>query len=108
MAYERSITTHHRPYFSPPVKYDSLSVDEETVATLSREEAARDMAYLAALNRETSVLNEPELPENFAQSVADLDQRIYERGVAFDGDKILSLGRERFQGLLWPRATIAV
>jgi hypothetical protein len=45
-------------------------------------------------------LREPRLHDDHAQRVANLDQEIYERGVAIDRDKLLSLGRERFARLL--------
>jgi hypothetical protein len=45
-------------------------------------------------------LREPRLSDDHAQHVADLDREIYERGVAVDRDKLLSLGKARFDELL--------
>jgi hypothetical protein len=77
-------------------------------AAASRGEAEREMAYLQALNPGATPtlrpkmleLKRPVLAEDHVQRVADLDEKIYARGVAVDRDKLLALGRQRFGELL--------
>jgi hypothetical protein len=45
-------------------------------------------------------LRAPQLDDDHAHRVATLTQKIYERGVAVDRDKLLSLGKQRFDELL--------
>jgi hypothetical protein len=45
-------------------------------------------------------LKVPELAQDFDEQVAQLDQKIFDRGVAIDSDKLLRLGKERFAKLL--------
>jgi hypothetical protein len=61
----------------------------------------RDLNHgFAATKLPSLELREPCLPDDHAQGVAILDQKIYERGVAVDRDQVLKLGRERFAQLL--------
>ena len=76
------------------------------VAAASSEAAQRDMQMMHDLNRGYSMkpsppqLREPRLHDDHAQRVADLKRKIYERGVAIDRDKLVSLGKKRFDELL--------
>lgn len=101
----------HRKFYSspfPPLGFEFVSPAHEKVAmqTASREVSEREAAYIAALNRpsvptlEMPPIKEPTLPENFQQRVNELDQRIFERGLAVDRDKLLALGKERFAKLI--------
>src|SRR5262245_22736157 len=95
----------HGPHFIPPADADR-GVGREQLTAASREAAAREAAYLAALNRAQPlstpqvVLRAPKLTANFGQTVAAVDAKIYRRGVAVAKDKLVALGRERFQQLL--------
>ena len=71
------------------------------------EAAAREKALLAALNGSPRApklgpppLRRPVLSDDFAERLAALDEKIYERGVAVEREKLLSLGEARFQELL--------
>lgn len=107
MAYSEPRVTPHLPFF-PPLgsPLESEADQKEVVAAASRIAASREAAMLDALNRPPTkiqpelVLKEPALPDDFEGKAADLDQTIYERGIAVNRDKLLSLGRERFQQLL--------
>ena len=76
------------------------------VAAASSEAAARDMQMMRDLNRGYSPkpsppqLRERRLHDDHAQRVGDIKPKIYGRGVAIDRDKLLSLGKARFQQLL--------
>jgi len=111
MAHADPIITRHptAPYFTPQREADAglqPGQMEALYAAASREEARRDAALLRALNEPPRVakpkpaLKEPRLPEDFAQRIADLDQKIYERGIAVQSDTLVSLGEEWFQQLL--------
>jgi len=103
---------YFRP-FGPPSAFSSAEAAqaaateaEETRAAASREASARDMAYVAALGGHTVTrfalppVKAPVLPQDFAQRLAGLDEAIYKRGIAVDADKLLALGKERFERLL--------
>jgi len=80
----------------------------EAAEALSREAVARDRALLAAMNRAPGtpastrepVLREATLPSDFQSRLDALDDEIHNRGVAVDRDKLVSLGKKRFQELL--------
>ena len=94
------------PHFTPPSPEDIETAVEEFYAAASREEAARDHAMMRALNRPPTVikpelvLKEPCLPDQFQQRIADLDQRIYQNGLAISRERLLVLGTKRFAKLL--------
>jgi hypothetical protein len=106
----------NEPYFRPFGPPSAFSSAEEaqaaateaadTRAAASREASARDMAYVAALGGHTVTrfalppVKAPVLPPEFAQRVAALDEAISERGISVDADKLLALGKERFERLL--------
>jgi hypothetical protein len=100
--------TVHGPFFSPRGADPGLQPGkmEELYAAASREESKRDAALLAALNEPPRVakpeltLKHPRVPEGYEQRIADLDADIYERGIAIDRDRLVSLGEARFQRLL--------
>ena len=107
MAYstERRIT-EHEPVFGPlgpPLA--EPRVEQEVVEAASSEASAREMALMRNLNYvppkpPAPLLRQPRLHDDHAQHVADLKQKIYERGISVDRDKLLSLGRARFARLL--------
>jgi hypothetical protein len=82
--------------------YRSPKVSE----TLGREAAEREMALVRAMNppslRQAPApeLRAPTLPDDFAQRCAELDKKIVEHGVGIDRDRLILLGKERFQQLL--------
>jgi hypothetical protein len=97
-------TTYGGPPPDTDVFVPSRSQSEKlAVATASREAGEREAAYLAALNRSSAPapvlprLREPELPQ---EDLDALDRDVFERGVAVDKDKLLALGKKRFQELL--------
>jgi hypothetical protein len=109
MPHERpTVTTHHEPFFHPGVALEeqrqTTSEYKQNVAAAATEAAEREMAYVRALNPprvpqlEPPQLRQPVLPDGF--DAAAIDEAIFERGVAIDRDRILSLGRERFAELL--------
>jgi hypothetical protein len=115
MAYdEQRITTH---YGGGPIISDwqTLPQDREVITVhdqgmlqeASREAAQREMAYLAALSGRPRIaapplpsLKEPQLPDDFKARLEALDDEIYERGIAVSRERLLSVGKERFQELL--------
>jgi hypothetical protein len=93
------------PYFvpltgDPPgyVKHDSQSA----VEIASREQMARDAALGRSPLPPRPVLQikEPLLPDDFQQKRSELDKRIAEAGIKICRDRLISLGRERFEKLL--------
>jgi hypothetical protein len=106
------ITHEHNPVFgTPPLIFrDAHAAQQERVQQkeiaqiASREAAERDMAYVRAMNPppvpklEARALRQPVLPAGF--DAAQLDKNIYSRGVAFDRERLLSLGRVLFDDLL--------
>jgi hypothetical protein len=106
MAYDEQRVTYHTPapFFNQPRGLDTGFTQEE-LTTLSREASAREMAWLRDMNRAAGVtltpeLKQPVLPEDFAQQVESLDRKIYERGIAVDREKLVSLGKQCFDELL--------
>jgi hypothetical protein len=76
------------------------------ISAAHREAAEREMALNKALAGsaakplEVPRLRQPRLPGNFWLRFDALDKEIYSRGVAFDRERLLSLGRTRFNELL--------
>ena len=74
--------------------------------TLSREKAEREMAFVRALNEPSGrrqgppPIREPKLPSDFVAKAAALDADILRRGVALSRERLLSLGRKRFDDLI--------
>jgi hypothetical protein len=104
----RPSITEHVPFLPPlGVPLETPESQKAIVAAASSEAAQRDMAMMRDLNQGLSSpkppppqLRAPVLPDDFAAQVRELDQKIYARGVAVDSERLLSLGRERFQELL--------
>jgi hypothetical protein len=77
---------------------------QAALRTASNEQAAREASYLRALNPppvpqpEPPQLRGPSLPDGF--NVAQIDQAIFERGIAISKERLVSLGEERFAQLL--------
>jgi hypothetical protein len=101
--------THHGPCFTPRRDADAGIDSESVVAAASSEAAAREHAYLRALNEPPSriariapesILRQPNLPEDFAQQVAALDEKIYRKGIAIDRERVLAIGKKGFTALL--------
>ncbi len=103
--------TEHSPFFAPtipPEQQRTLRQGERAVTeAASRQAAEREQSYLAALNGPPGVqplklrpLRQPLLPADFAEQIAALDEKIFERGVAMSRERLLSLGQERFKDLL--------
>ena len=111
---ERRITTHEHtsPFISPPIfpraSREEIAqqrrADREATVTASREAADRDIAYVRAMNPspvpklEARALRQPVMPADF--DAAALDKNIYSRGVAFDRERLVSLGSALFDDLL--------
>jgi len=97
-----------QPYFTPltgtVTSPEGKRRHDEVEA--SRVAAAEQMEYDRALGRPPMpqpvlpVIKEPIVFQDFADQVAALDQKIFARGVPVNADKLLSLGRARFQTLL--------
>jgi hypothetical protein len=96
------------PRLSPKEIAQQAEHLQAVMAAASSEAAGRDAALMRDLNhgaalslkRQHMQLRQPRLPSDHAQRVADLAHKIYERGVAFDKAKLLSLGKMRFARLL--------
>jgi hypothetical protein len=110
---ERHVTEHHHnPVFgTPPIigvsREEAERAQEQydrSKADARREAGARDMALARAMNPlrvrrdEPPPLKAPALPDGF--DAAEIDRAIFERGVAIDRDRLVSLGRDRFDDLL--------
>lgn len=108
MASQRSSVTHYEPFLPPrSAPLDEAAATQHGVTGASREAVGREMALLRDLNggfaqpkQPPPQLRQPCLPHDHAQRVTALSQNIYERGVAVDRAKVLSLGRMRFARLL--------
>jgi hypothetical protein len=75
----------------------------EASAIAAREEMARDQALYGAPRRprtELPPIKAASLPQDYADRLARLDEKISREGVLIDADRFVSLGRERFQELL--------
>jgi hypothetical protein len=74
----------------------------EACEIAAREEMARDRAMFGTPRRAQPELEvkAPTLPEDFKAQVVALDEKIFSRGIAIDRERLLSLGRERFEQLL--------
>jgi len=100
--------THHGPFFSPVEPPPSDFVENEVLAAASREQARRDMALMRDLNRADAppklnaelLLKKPVLSDDFFARTEALDREIFERSVAIDRERLLKLGRERFDQLI--------
>src|SRR5262245_31744910 len=112
---EQRVTEHeHNPLFgSPPIHFISLeerqqdaAAHKRNMAAASCEAAERDMALARAMippqrrRVDPPPLRDPELPADFAAHAAALNEKIFKRGVAVNCDRLVSLGKERFQELL--------
>jgi len=115
MSSERRIIEHeHNPvYGTPPIlpQYDyhghGSEAGREATRIVSNEAAQREAAELRALNAPTTAsklelprLRSSALPDDFVDRIDALDEAMFERGVAIDRDKLVSLGKERFNDLL--------
>jgi hypothetical protein len=102
--------TRREPVFiggAPNESASSTAIEDRILTPASREAARRDEALLRGLNRADArmVIREPELRQpvlgkEFFARIEALDHEIVERGVAIDRDRLVSLGRERFDELL--------
>jgi hypothetical protein len=102
-----AVTVHPPPLINtwlPQPKHREHDDDSATLAAASREAAEREAAFLRALSppqmrqQAPPPLRGPALPDDF--DAAEIDEQILGRGVAFDRDKLLTLGRQRFSELL--------
>jgi len=115
MSQHEPIITEHKPsiWITPPFTSAAevareLNERREAAAVVAHEAAEKEMALMRSLNRtseptpgaETLELKQPVLPKDFAERVADLDQQIYQRGVAVSRERLESLGKQKFQELL--------
>ena len=101
--------TRHLPCFPPlGVPLERLEDRQANIAALSREAAERERAMLESLNRGSAANQKgpppppdllPPMPQDSVAPVVN-DKNIYQRGVAIDKDKLVSLGQERFPQLL--------
>lgn len=102
---------HDNPFLTPPLLFrDQRAEQQDRVETAraeqiaSSEAAEREMALVRAMNPpplpklEARALRRPVLPVGF--DAAQLDQQVFERGVAIDRDRLLSLGKALFDDLL--------
>jgi hypothetical protein len=108
---ETRTITEHPAFFAPTITAQERQTVREQrrdlAATASRDIAERDAAFCRALNgpprprRELGLppLRQPVLPTDFEQAKA-IDNKILERGIAVNRDRLLSLGKERFDDLL--------
>jgi hypothetical protein len=109
----RRITEHeYNPLLgTPPLHFTSpeereaqRTQRERNAAAASREQGQRDLAFMAALNREAAgprPIPPPSLREpKMSFDAAALDETIYSKGVAFNRDRLASLGQERFKDLV--------
>lgn len=86
--------------FSPPLHSKDVS------KALSHEAAEREMALMRALSGPSGhkpglpPIKAPVVPSDFAERIAQLDNTIYQRGVAVDRAKLVEVGKARFQELL--------
>jgi hypothetical protein len=94
------------PWLSPQELAAERASQRSLAQAASREESERLMAEARAMNpppmpiAEPPPLRKPVLPDNFDRQAMDLDEQIYERGIAFSRDRLLALGKERFEELL--------
>lgn len=95
------------PYLRPLLgEADSRERQRHDADEAARIASHEQMAYDAGLGRprvtqpELPPIKAPELPPDFGQRIAELDDAIYCKGVALDRDKLVALGKERFSGLL--------
>jgi hypothetical protein len=107
-------TSEHNPVFgTPPLIFrDKREAQLEREATrhvaqvASDEQAQREDAYLKALNPpriaavEPPSLRQPLLSSGFVDRVDALDQAVFQRGIALDRERLVLLGKARFDDLL--------
>jgi hypothetical protein len=101
---QRSSVTHYEPFLAPSKPLDELPT---LGSGASKEAGGREMALLRDLNggyaqpqQQPPQLRAPRLHGDHAQRIAKLDEEIYERGIAVDRERRLSLGKQRFKQLL--------
>jgi len=103
------VITEHNAVFAAFTRLEERASDatahKRMVQAASSEVAEREAAYLRALNPprvqvERPSLKQPVLPDGFADQAAAIDQAIFNKGVAINRDKLLALGKQRFQELL--------
>ena len=87
-------------------RVENVAGYEHASRMASNEAAEREQAYVRALNRPASpapmlpIPKAPVLPDDFWQRLTALDEATCRKGVAVSRDKLLALGRERFEELL--------
>ena len=106
----KPIITEHSPFFAPHIPLNQVREQQrsnrEVALSASREESEREEAYLRSLNPPAAPnvqlpsVRQPVLPSDFAQAVDAFDDEILKRGVAVSRDRLVSLGKERFDKLL--------
>ena len=80
--------------------------EHAAASAASREASQREMALQQALNRpgpplaKVPSLKQPLLPADFQSRLDALDEEIHGRGIAVSKERLLALGKERFQDLL--------
>jgi hypothetical protein len=105
------VTVHEQsPFVTPPMispeQIAQQRIDtEQVVRSASHEAAGREAAFLRAMNKSQAAPQSPRLKapivaSDFGEQAAALDQAIYSRGVKIPRERLLSLGRKRFQDLL--------
>jgi hypothetical protein len=101
---ERRVTRHQQSDFiTPPINQpDELTYDQRQHQAAQREASQREMDLIRSLNPphrprpEIPPLRKPKLDFDGTQ----IDEGIYERGIAISRDRLVSLGRRRFDELL--------
>jgi hypothetical protein len=107
MEHHEPIITEHSPFFQPYVTPEEAArgraEHRRNVEAASREAAEREMAYARALS-EPPRIHAQEPPPHKAPvipfDVAEIDEKIFERGIAIDRARLHSLGKERFEDLI--------
>jgi hypothetical protein len=95
-------------YGYPLTPVEPLGEGHKAVAAAASKEASeREMAFLRDMSgfpttsqRPPPELRQPALPNGFVDAMDAFDDEIFGRGVPVSRDKILALGRKRFQELL--------
>jgi hypothetical protein len=109
MSEERRVTEHD-PFFAPFIPREQIAAqriaDQQIGRIASREAAEREAAYLQSLNAPAAQnipppsLRQPIVPSGFVEAVDAFDEDVFSRGVGIDRERLLAIGKERFEQLL--------
>jgi hypothetical protein len=93
---EPTITYHPSPFFTPSRGADpGMESDQRNRFMRGIAKKPRVTLLLRALNEPPRLkkaglaLKEPRVPEGFGQRIADIDQKIYSKGVAVESERLL-------------------